>query len=242
MPTYYPDEYDNGAIEVGSASPEDDGADFVMCNHTINGSGGVPCGNRALPGTTVCKKHGGEGALAMTGVGNHQFKHGRYSKKLPKRLLANYEVTQTDAELLAMSDEIRLIDVLIAETLEEIDSGYDEKMWQKMSDHYDKFREALVGGDARGKATATERMRMTIERGLSQSQARSRLRELIQDRRRIVESEQKRLIAMRTMISSEDAIKMMIQISGIIKSRVRDKEDRNSVLAAINSMILNSGS
>lgn len=61
--------------------------------------------------------------------------------------------------------------------------------------------------------------------------ARSRLYDLIEQRRRLVETERKRLVDMQQMITTEQAMLLVGALLGIIRARVNDRD----ILAAIQS-------
>ncbi len=76
---------------------------------------GEQCRKPAVPGRTVCHYHGGK---TPVGAAAPAFKHGRYSKYLPKRWLERYEAALANPDLLALKDEIALIDLRIADLVE----------------------------------------------------------------------------------------------------------------------------
>src|SRR5436305_15207335 len=87
---------------------------------------GKRCGKAAAAGREVCRLHGG---ASLRGVAHPNFAHGRYSKCLPDRLIGRYEAAQRDPELVAMRDEIALVDVRIGELLSRLDSGESGATW-----------------------------------------------------------------------------------------------------------------
>ena len=67
-----------------------------------------------------CRIHGG---LQPQGIARPGFKTGRYSKYLPARLAGRYEEAASDPELLALKDDIALLDTRIAQTVSALDTG-----------------------------------------------------------------------------------------------------------------------
>ena len=121
--------------------------------------------------------HGGK---TPQGIALPQTKHGRYSKHLPTRLLANYEAAKSDPDLLVMHDEIALVDARINELLE--------------------------GSDT---ATAAQ-------------QAWPEIQTLIEQRRRLVESERKRLVELHQVVSADQAMLMVRSLIASVREHVSD--------------------
>ena len=76
---------------------------------------GHPCKRYVTPGATRCRMHGGK---SLTGIAHPRFKHGKYVKHMPGRLTEKYEEARSDSELLAMREELSLIDARIKDLLE----------------------------------------------------------------------------------------------------------------------------
>src|SRR5215207_2324650 len=91
-------------------------------------STGKPCGRWALENGR-CKYHGG---VARSGPPHPNFKHGRHSKDLPTRILLRLEGMEADADLLNLSDEIRLNDARIGELVAALDTGETGRLWREL--------------------------------------------------------------------------------------------------------------
>ena len=70
---------------------------------------GSACQNRPMPNGR-CRMHGGK---SLGGIASPNFKHGGYSKFLPVRLGDNYQEAMADPELLALRDDIALLDARV---------------------------------------------------------------------------------------------------------------------------------
>jgi hypothetical protein len=73
-----------------------------------------------------CRMHGGR---SLAGSASGAFKTGRYSKYMPKRLLERYEEAMGDPNLLALTDEIALVDARAQELLEQLNVGATPERW-----------------------------------------------------------------------------------------------------------------
>lgn len=132
---------------------------------------------------------------AVAGIASPTFRHGRYSKAIPARLLDAYHNAVTDTELLSLRDDIGLVDALLTDALGRLDPDKPVKV------------EALL-----------------------------ELQSLIEQRRKLVESEQKRLIAMQSVITSEQAMTLIAAVQASIRQRALDllsPEDAKALLRAV---------
>lgn len=120
------------------------------------------------------------GGTSLSGAASPTFKTGRYSKSLPAQLAARYHEALTDRDLLALRDEIGLVDAHVGELLESFqDDPDDPDTWER-----------IIAG--------------------------------IEQRRKLVESERKRLVEMRQMITAEQALALIAAISDVVRRHVDD--------------------
>src|SRR5262245_57591682 len=88
---------------------------------------GELCGRAPVPGRERCKLHGGN---SLVGVAVGTYKTGRYSKYLPQHLLDRYHEAAGDANLLALRDEIGVVDARLADLLKRVDTGESGARWK----------------------------------------------------------------------------------------------------------------
>lgn len=175
-----------------------------------------------------CRMHSG-GALA--GMASPTFKTGRYSKLLPERMLARYEEAKDDPELLELRNEIGVLDARLADVLKRVDTGESGRLWARLRETYEALREAQATGDADKARDHARRLGQLIESGSSDWAAWAEVRSLIDQRRRTVESERKRLVEMQQMITQERAMVLMTAVVDVIRRNVSDR----GALAAISA-------
>src|SRR5215813_8022692 len=83
------------------------------------------CKRPATPGRHVCHIHGGK---TPAGIAAPRFKHGRYSKYLPTRMLPSYRKALQDQSL-TIFGEIALLQARIDDLLQRVDTGESGKLW-----------------------------------------------------------------------------------------------------------------
>lgn len=109
-----------------------DGGITRQCTATSKRSG-ERCRKHAMRGRNVCMSHGGK---TPRGAASPHFKSGRYSRSLPGHLIATYERALNDPRLLSLRDDIALIDVLIGETISQLDDDMpltkERRIWREV--------------------------------------------------------------------------------------------------------------
>jgi len=187
---------------------------------------GERCKNEAVEGKLVCRFHGG---LSKGGIESASLKIGRYSKYLPEKLLERYHESQNDRELLALREEIALLDTRLSDLITRIDSGESGALWGKARALMSQYNEAVQMGDPAQMQAKIHALRALIEKGMGDYAIWSEIRDVVDDRRKLVESERRRLVDMQQMIRAEDATLLVMRIIDIIKTGVTSKQDRAKV-------------
>lgn len=182
-------------------------------------STGQPCQNAAMTNGR-CRLHGGK---SLSGVAAPAFKHGRYSKSLPTAIGERYQQALTDPELLSLRDEIALID---ARTQEVLHATIDDPCWDDVVMAWRAFQ-------ATGSEDSRDRLAAVIEQPRSPIANWESLLVLLDQRRRLVESERKRLVETRQMITSEQAMVLLAAVVSILRAHIHDR----NILAAISADI-----
>lgn len=202
------------------------------------------CKKSAVRGFTVCEIHGGK---TPTGIALPQTTSGRYSKNLPTRFLSRYETSLKDPEILALSDDVALLDARLEDLLSKVDTGETGETWRALMDAVQEFekseRAAQSGGNQSGGKRAggnqaehrlnrEEAMRTIIvlcQAGMADYAAWAEVGKTLEQRRKTAETETKRRLSMRTMISEDRALLMQSAILDIIRRNVTDRNTLSSI-------------
>lgn len=171
----------------------------------------------------VCYHHGGK---SLAGVASPTFKTGRYSKHIPTRMLANYEQAQQDTELLNLREDIALLDARLSDLLRRVDSGESGKVWNDLRAAWKAVKRAT---DDDERTMAIAEIGPLIEHGYMDTQAWGEIRDAIEQRRKLVESERKRLIEMQQMMTAGQAQLLIARVYDVVNQHVSDR----STIAAI---------
>lgn len=179
--------------------------------------------------TRRCRLHGGK---SLSGIAHPKFKHGRRSKSIPARLMGSYSEALTDPQLLELGDEVALIDARLNDMLTRVEQGDSPDLWHQLRATYKDLHKAIfVEVDQTQMIAALNVMERLINRGIADWAAWQEIQNTIEQRRRLVESERKRLDQMEQLVTVSE---MMVLASALLSSVQIHVTDRRA-LAAISA-------
>lgn len=182
-----------------------------------------PCRGKAMPNGR-CRIHGGK---SLSGLASPTIATGRYSKHLPTRMGERYQQALTDPELLAMREEVALIDSRLSDVLSRVDTGESGKVWADLQKAWKVYRTGPPDKRMEAEATISD----LISDGASDYEAWAEVREIVDQRARLVANERQRLMQMQQMLSVEQAMTLMAAIADSVRKHVSDRD----ALAAISA-------
>lgn len=177
------------------------------------------CKNHAVVGFTVCRTHGGGSPV---GIAHPSFKHGGKSRHhpMPTRLRETYEAALSDENLVELRADIALMDARLADVLKRVDSGEAGSIWAELREAQ---READKAKDTEELRFALARMRELIMKGYGDTAAWTEVRSIIEQRRKLSESERKREVELRQVIPADQAMALMTAVIESVQRNVTDK-------------------
>ena len=173
-----------------------------------------------------CDLHGGK---TPRGVASPNWKHGRYSTALPDRLIARYAAAAADPDLIVLRDDVALVDAMMADVLQRLDTGETGGLWRALREAANRFEARRRARDTAGAGESLEEMLGIIRRGGSDEGIRQEVLGHLAERRKLAEAERKRLEALQASITAGQALALIAAIVGVVRSHIRDQV----VLAAI---------
>lgn len=191
---------------------------------------GSPCQRRPVVGRNRCNLHGGK---TLVGAASPTFKHGRYSKYLPVRLMGRYAEAIADPDLLAMREDIALLDTRLSELLGRVDTGESGARWAQLAKAWQSFRAA----DDEDIAEALRAVDGLIEAAVTDYVAWGEIQSIVQQRRQLVESEQKRLVAMQQMVTTEQAMLFVSAVMDAARRTVTSQRDLSAFAAEVAALM-----
>ena len=196
-------------------------------------SGGA-CRRAPSAGRARCRLHGGS---SLAGAASPSFRTGRRSKYLPDRLAAHYAEAQADPRLLELREDIALLDARLADVLQRVDSGESGAPWRRLKAAHHDFSEARRRNDTGAMRVALDDLLALIAQGHSDAAAWAEVMDLLDQRRKLVESERKRLVEMQQMITSEQAMALLGVVVDTIKRHVPDRQALSAISADLRRVI-----
>lgn len=187
---------------------------------------GEQCRRDAVAGYNVCSLHGGK---TPRGVASANWKSGRYSQAMPARLRERYQEALHDPDLVAMRSDLALIDSRLLDLLERADSGEAGMLWERLHDAAAAFKRSRASGDVKAMNEALHTLFETIDDGRTDAATWAEIRGLVEQRRKVSVSEQKRLVLMRAVFTAEQGAALLAAIVGIIDRSVTDRATRTQI-------------
>jgi hypothetical protein len=219
------------------------------CGAKIRSRTGGFCKRYPLVGRTRCRLHGG---ATPRGVDSPHYKHGRYSKALPVRLLQNYEAAIADQERLALEDENALLVARLQELIKRIDAGGSGNIMRQLQNKFSDFEKAQrLASNASNEEQRQQRLaesrealkdiKALITQGVSDYIIWDEIVSVIDVKRKVVESERKRLVEMQQMITLGDAVVLMRALSEAVQNNVDSPNERQAVYAEFERILSRNG-
>ena len=198
-----------------------------QCTATSKRSG-ERCRNRAVTGRTTCRMHGG---TVPAGPASPAWKDGRHSRVLPKRLLDDYQASLADPDRLVLNAEIAIIDARINELLQVVDTQESGRIWSELHKQATALEAAQKAKDTMTASKAQFMILTLITEGHAEWTAWTDVITLIDRRRKLVESERKRLVEAQKMIAVDQALAMMGLLIESVRKHVHDDDALRAVVA-----------
>lgn len=197
---------------------------------------GGTCRNKPVRGRTRCRMHGG---ASLVGIAHPSFTTGKHSKYLPMRLQEAYAAAMADPDLLGLRSEIALLDARLLDLLGRVDSGESGQLWDSMRDSWLGFTAAARALSAETDPRKREVLRAKqneaaaaieglVEQGTADSAAWAEALAVVEQRRRLVETERKMMHDMQQTITSERAMALMSVVLVQLKEAVERHADERT--------------
>lgn len=197
-----------------------------VCRSTILGAGGR------------CRAHGG---ASLGGKASPKYRTGRYSKYLPPRMLAAYRKAVRNPALLSLTDEVAAVEARIVDLLPRVDTGEAGQVWQELRGILSNLRVARSAGDTAEMARLLNQMERLIGQGAEDYRIWGELVGLFDHKRRLVESERKRMVEMRQVVALDQ---IMIFVDALtdelrrqVTKNVADQKKARAILSGVSYAI-----
>lgn len=211
---------------------------------TIEGQARAVCGAKTRSGGTChnaplpngrCRMHGGH---AASGTAHYKFKTGRYSKYMPQRLLERYNEGVNDPDLLTLHDDVAVITTRLSELLDKVDKQDTGAAWKALRASYSKLQTSIRERDTVKTAGLLVELETLIDTGTSDWALWQEISSVMEQRRKLVETERRLLIERDQVITVEQMMIMARQFMEMVTTHVRDRDAVTAIAADIRATLL----
>lgn len=194
---------------------------------------GEPCRAVAMANGR-CRIHGG---TALKGNAVAAFTHGRYSKYLPTELAAAAERALANHDRLDLTEHVALLEALLVRAVQGVAAGGGGDAWKLLDQKRREFHRAaaMPNKDAAGELQVriiTEVWDI-VAAEYAATLAAKEARDTVQDIRRLAESERKRRVEDRTMVTVEELVALLGVLGDALSRHVPDAGQRSEVVTVI---------
>jgi hypothetical protein len=146
----------------------------------------------------------------------------RRSKFLPDTLAEKYTQAVNDPELMNQREDLALIEIRFSQLMSKIETSDPKEKWIEFANTIESAKRALADGDVARGAALIILLEKRIGDKLSDYLVWKEIAELMESRRRVIESEGNRLVRMQQMLNAEDAMRLIDTLLGAVKRHTKD--------------------
>jgi hypothetical protein len=180
-----------------------------------------------------CRMHGG---ASLSGVASPRWKHGRYSKCVPKNLRGDYLRAVNDPELLSLKDGLALLDARMRALLRRMAES-EPPPWGRAIDALTNYKTAKP----EDKPAAFARLERVMREGWDAKEREgalwTELRELVQEQTETARAEWTRLKDLNCMLPVDDVLAVVGSFLGRIRERIPDRGTRQIIQQEWNAVV-----
>jgi hypothetical protein len=198
-----------------------------------NKQNGGACENWAVRGRTRCRMHGGK---TLVGSACTHYRTGRYSSYVPERLRERYEAAEHDAELLSLRGEIALTDARLIDLLARVNTGESGQLWARLKKAHGEFKVYRLGRDVPKMNMALAKIEALLDSAVQDHAAWAEIGKLIEQRRRLTESEAKRMATLQQMLTAEEAMALAHRVIDIVTRHVTDRQVLRDIVVEMRTL------
>jgi hypothetical protein len=194
-----------------------------VCGAQLRKKPGQFCNKAPIKGKRRCRLHGGK---SLAGVASGSFKHGRYSRYLPKDLRKQYEQTKYDPQLLSHEPDLRLMDVRLQGLIANLANTSSLEAFSRAQEEWEKLEQAQDQGDLIEVGRIMLRLRDLMRATVPAGQTWEVIERVTEQRRKLLESESRRIQQNSNSMSGEQILALIEYIVDVLRSSVIKYADR----------------
>jgi hypothetical protein len=196
---------------------------------------GPPCQKSPLAGRNRCKYHGG---ASLRGAESPKFRHGRYSKILPRNLSREYLRLMADPDLLSAKEEVALLNARLQQLVARLGTGESTGRWDSLKREWAEFKRAQGAGDREALTAVLPRLDSLVTAGGDEGGQWEEITAYVERVSVVAARESKRQAAEGSVISLEQMVLVIRTIADAVITNVRDEAARLAIIGHIRSLRL----
>jgi hypothetical protein len=219
----------------------------LKCNYVYQNEPlvGQKCERNANYGTNRCPRHGGGKPLKGKPSGHRNFKTGehsnllifrfagqiiagkepmpsRYKKIIPERLAEKYLESVNDPEIIAITDDIALVETRIKQLLDKIDKDEPPPVWEEAYDAFQEFMMHKRLGNVDAAKEKLDYLQWIFEKEKSERASWDEILFRLEQRVKFSVAEGKRRIDMKNLMNAEQAMDMVTRLLAAVNDGAED--------------------
>ena len=199
------------------------GKEVEVCGAQLRKKSGRFCQRKRLKGKKRCGLHGGQ---SLAGIASKRYKHGRYSRYLPTDLRKQYEESKHDTQLLSHEPDLRLMDLHLQTLVKQLDSTQSLEAFALAKEQWELFETAQEKGDTDESEKIKLKLRDLMHVDIPAGSLWGEIREVVEQRRKLLESESRRIQNSQNSMSGEQILALIEYIVDVLRSSVSKYADR----------------
>ena len=208
-----------------------------ICGAKRKNSDGQVCQLPPTKGRTRCRFHGG---ASLSGIASATWKHGRYSKILPTGLRKKFEQAGRDPFLLSHEPELKLLDVKLGELVQGLGMSGGPRTLKALKERWQAFERARASDNKSLAEVFLTQIKDVLESDDSSSSLWQEILTVIETRRRLLESESKRLKDQQQNMGLEQLLAIIEFLVDVIRTSVNkyaDPDTAQKILSEVSNSL-----
>ena len=208
-----------------------------ICGAKRKKTEGKVCQLPPVKGRTRCRFHGG---ASLSGIASPTFKHGRYSKVLPTGLRKKFEQAGRDPFLLSHEPELKLLDVKLSELVQALGGSGGPHTLKALKERWQAFETARASNQTSLAEVFLTQIKDVLESDDSSSSLWQEILMVIETRRRLLESESKRLKDQQQTMQLEQLLAIIEFLVDVIRTSVNkyaDPDTAQKILSEVSNSL-----
>jgi len=189
---------------------------------------GNRCKLSVRPTLTVCRSHGAGSAM---NPGGRPLVTGRYLRYLPARMLDRYKEFMMDTDIINLRSEMALLDTRIVEQLEKLETSDSKTAWLKIHNAKAAINRILSGKecDSEDLESISDILSQAMAMRDTETEVWSSVLMCIDQRRKLADTERRRIEASHKYLTLDEAEAMMAFITEVVIKYIPDGVARRQI-------------